>query len=353
MEDYYMLFFMNDYSEGAHPRIIEAITKTNNVKQIGYGLDEFCKEAKVLLKKRINRKDVDIHFIPAGTLTNLIAISSFLKPYEAVITSKLGHIAVHETGAIEATGHRLIEVASTDGIIRPEQIDEVMLMHVDEHMVLPRLVYISNATEMGTIYDKEALIKLREKCDEYDLLLYIDGARLGNAITCKSSNLTLNDIANLSDAFYIGGTKNGILFGEALVICNPSLKPYIRYSIKQKGGLLAKGRLLGIQFTELFKDDLYFDLSIHTNKMADMLKNGIINLGYKLVTEPSTNLIFTILPNQINDELKEVCHYEAEFPHDLASVEARFVTSWATTEEDVHELLKYLKLLKEKYSEFF
>jgi len=341
-----MLFFMNDYSEGAHPNIIEALKRTNFEKHVGYGLDEYCEEAATLIKQKLECNDVDIHFLSAGTQTNIIAISSFLRPHEAVISTQMGHISVHETGAIEATGHKIIEVPSVDGILKPEQIDKVMSEHLDEHMVLPKLVYISNATEMGTIYSKGMLKALRIKCDEYGLYLYMDGARLGNALTCEITDLTLKDITALTDAFYIGGTKNGILFGEALVISNPNLKGYLRYLIKQKGGLLAKGRLLGLQFIELFKDDLYFELSRHTNEMAALLKNGIKNLGFQLVTEPSTNLIFTILPNKIHEELSKVCLYEAELPHDEFSMEARFVTSWNTKEEDITELLKHLSSIK-------
>lgn len=344
-----MLFFRNDYSEGAHPNILEALSRTNFHQQVGYGLDDYCKEATTLIHKALENEQVDVHFIPAGTLTNLIAISSFLRPYEAVIATKLGHIAVHETGAIEATGHKVIEMPCVDGILTPEMIDAAMAEHLDEHMVKPKLVYISNATEMGTLYTKEMLKALRQKCDAYDLYLYMDGARLATALASGDSDLTLKDITELTDAFYIGGTKMGILFGEALIICNPLLKPYIRYAIKQRGGLLAKGRLLGIQFIELFKDGLIDTLAKHTNQMAILLKEGIKDLGFKLVAEPSTNLIFTILPNKIHEELQTLCQYEAEVPHDAHHIEARFVTSWATKEEDVHQLLALLKTLKEKH----
>jgi len=341
-----MLFFMNDYSEGAHPRVLEALVKTNEVKQVGYGLDDYCKEAINLIKSKVGDTDIDVHLLPAGTLTNLIAIASFLRPYEAVISTRLGHIAVHETGAIEATGHKVIEVDSNDGILRPEDIEKVVSEHVDEHMVLPRLVYISNATEMGTIYSKDMLVKIREKCDEHGLLLYLDGARLANALTCNDADLPLNDISELTDAFYIGGTKNGMLFGEALIISNEDLKKNIRFMIKQRGGLLAKGRLLGIQFIEMFKDDLYFDLARHTNAMAHKLKEGIKALDYELIVEPSTNLIFTKLPNHVHKVLSKECYYEAELPFDKDHMEARFVTSWATDETSIDVLLNRLKELK-------
>ncbi|MDY0236900.1 MAG: aminotransferase class I/II-fold pyridoxal phosphate-dependent enzyme [Gudongella sp.] len=337
-----MLYFMNDYSEGAHPRIIEALAKTNMEQHVGYGLDNYCENAKKLIQKRIGKLDADIHLLVAGTQTNTIAISSFLRPYEAVISTELGHIAVHETGAIEATGHKIIEMPSEDGLLKPEQIDKACNSHVGEHMVLPSLVYISNATEMGSIYKKAQLESIRKKCDEHGLYLYLDGARLANALTCDDNDLTIEDIAELTDAFYIGGTKNGILFGEALVITNPELKHHMRYAIKQRGGMLAKGRLLGIQFEELFKDDLYFELSKHTNEMSKLLRSGIKQLGYELVTESSTNLTFVVLPNHIHEELSKLCFYEAEQPYDENNMEARFVTSWATPKEDIEKLIKLL-----------
>ena len=337
---------MNDYSEGAHPRIIEALTETNMEQHVGYGLDDYCENAKELIQKRIGQLDADVHLLVAGTQTNIIAISSFLRPYEAVISTELGHIAVHETGAIEATGHKIIEMPSGDGLLKPEDIDKACNSHVDEHMVLPRLVYISNATEMGSIYTKAQLEAIRKKCDEHGLYLYLDGARLANALTCDDNDLTIEAIADLTDAFYIGGTKNGMLFGEALVITNPELKPYMRHTIKQRGGLLAKGRLLGIQFKEIFKDDLFFELAKHTNEMSKLLRSGISKLGYKFVTKSSTNLTFVVLPNHIHEELSKHCYYEAEQPFDKNNMEARFVTSWATPKEDVEKLIELLAGLK-------
>lgn len=342
-----MLYFMNDYSEGAHEKVLEALIKTNKEQHVGYGVDEITKEATDLIKKRMNRLDADVHLLVTGTQTNTIAIAHFLRPYEAVIATELGHVSVHETGAIEATGHKIIEMPSTDGLMTPEMIEAAVLKHADEHWVLPRLVYISNATETGTIYTKAALEALRNICDQHGLYLYLDGARLANALTCKDNDLSLEDVANLTDAFSIGGTKNGILFGEALVITNEKLKENMRFSIKQRGALLAKGRLLGVQFKALFENDLYFEMAKHTNEMAVLLKEGVLELGYKLMTNPSTNLIFTILPNSIHEKLSKVCYYEAEHPYDENHMEARFVTSWATPKEDVLELLRLLKELKD------
>jgi threonine aldolase len=339
---------MNDYSEGAHPRIMEALMATNMEQHVGYGVDAHCENAMALIKKRIGQPDADVHLLVAGTQTNTIALSAFLRPYEAVISTDLGHISCHETGAIEATGHKIIEMPSQDGLLKPEDVEKACNAHVDEHMVLPRVVYISNATETGSIYSKAQLQALRKVCDERGLYLYLDGARLANALTCDDNDLTIEDIAALTDAFYIGGTKNGILFGEALVIINPALKSHMRYNIKQRGGMLAKGRLLGIQFEELFKDDFYFELSKHTNDMSKLLRSGIKALGYEFVTPSSTNLTFVILPNPIHAELSKKCYYEAEKPYDADNMEARFVTSWATPKEDVEKLLQLLAELKDR-----
>ncbi len=341
-----MLYFMNDYSEGAHQKVMEALIKTNMEQHVGYGVDEITAEAAALIQKKIGRPDADVHFLVTGTQTNMIAIAHFLRPYEAVIATDLGHISVHETGAIEASGHKVIEMETKDGLLTTEMIDAVILKHADEHWVLPKLVYISNATETGTIYTKSMLEDLRKACDKYGLYLYLDGARLANALTCEDNDMTIGDVANLTDAFTIGGTKNGILFGEALVVNNSKLKENMRFSIKQRGALLAKGRLLGVQFKALFEDDLYFDMARHTNEMAVLLKKGVLELGYKLMTNPSTNLIFTILPNEIHEKLSKLCYYEAEHPYDENHMEARFVTSWATPKEDVLELLRLLKELK-------
>ncbi len=341
-----MLYFMNDYSEGAHEKVLDAIIQTNMDQHVGYGVDEITKDAIKLIKKRIDREDADVHFLVSGTQTNTIAIAHFLRPYEAVIATDLGHISVHETGAIEATGHKIIEMETRDGLLTPEMIEKAILKHADEHWVLPRMVYISNATETGTIYKREMLETLRETCNKHGLYLYLDGARLANALTCDDNDMTIEDVANLTDAFTVGGTKNGILFGEALVVTNNHLKEHMRFSIKQRGGLLAKGRLLGVQFKALFENDLYFDIAKHTNQMAKILKEGILELGYEFVTDSSTNLIFTILPNEIHKELSKVCYYEAEHAYDENNMEARFVTSWATPKEDVLELLKLLKTLK-------
>ncbi|NMF04114.1 threonine aldolase family protein [Clostridium beijerinckii] len=339
-----MYSFKNDYSEGAHSRILNALVETNLEQTDGYGTDQYTERSVDLLKKKIDREDVDIHLLVGGTQVNLTAISAFLRPHQAAIGADTSHINCHETGAIEATGHKVITMRTNDGKLTPNLVQNVVDSHSDEHMVQPKLVYISNSTELGTLYTKAELIDLHDCCKRNKLLLYLDGARLGSALVAEESDLTLADIAKLVDAFYIGGTKNGALFGEALVICNDELKEDFRYFIKQKGGLLAKGRLLGIQFEELFKDDLYFELAKHANKMALMLKAAIVDEGYKFLTESFTNQQFPILPNNLIEKLSEKYSFNIERIIDSNYTAIRLVTSWATKEENVLEFIEDLHL---------
>ncbi|WP_270566127.1 threonine aldolase family protein [Clostridium beijerinckii] len=339
-----MYSFKNDYSEGAHSRILNALVETNLEQTDGYGTDQYTERSVNLLKKKIDREDVDIHLLVGGTQVNLTAISAFLRPHQAAIGADTSHINCHETGAIEATGHKVITMRTNDGKLTPNLVQNVVDSHSDEHMVQPKLVYISNSTELGTLYTKAELIDLHDCCKRNKLLLYLDGARLGSALVAEESDLTLADIAKLVDAFYIGGTKNGALFGEALVICNDELKEDFRYFIKQKGGLLAKGRLLGIQFEELFRDDLYFELAKHANKMALMLKAAIVDEGYKFLTESFTNQQFPILPNNLIEKLSEKYSFNIERIIDSNYTAIRLVTSWATKEENILEFIEDLHL---------
>lgn len=341
-----MYSFKNDYSEGAHPRILEALNNYNLQQSEGYGEDEFTAKAIKLIKKKIRREDVDIHFLVGGTQTNLIAISAFLRPHEAAIAAKTGHILVHETGAIEATGHKVISVDVEDGKLTRRHIEKVLEEHTDEHMVKPKLVYISNSTEIGTIYKKEELEELSQVCKEHDLYLYLDGARLGSALCSKENNMEIYELAQLVDAFYIGGTKGGALMGEALVICKDSLKMDFRYHIKQKGALLAKGRLLGIQFEELFKDNLYFDLAGHANNMAVILKEGIEGLGYNFMIDSPSNQIFPIFSNGLIKKLEEKYLFIIWEKIDEENSAIRLVTSWATDKEKVLEFISDIKSYK-------
>ncbi|MGL1892522.1 MAG: aminotransferase class I/II-fold pyridoxal phosphate-dependent enzyme [Spirochaetaceae bacterium] len=338
-----MISFKNDYSDGGHPDIIKALGESFNNQQDGYGEDIYTAQAIKLLKDKIGSDDVDIHFIAGGTLTNLLTISSFLRPHEAVISPKSGHIYVHETGAIEATGHKVFPIETTNGKISPEQVESVVIEHHFEHMVKPKLVYISQSTEIGTIYSKAELIELRKICDRLDLYLFVDGARLGSALTSKKNDLTLTDFVELTDAFYIGGTKNGAMLGEALVISNNYLKKDFRYLIKQKGAMLAKGRILGIQFLTLFKNDLYFDLARHANIMAKKLQDEIIKLGLEVQFKSYTNQIFPILPNKIISRLEKHFGFYIWSKIDDKKSSIRLVTSWITDEKDVDKFISDLK----------
>lgn len=340
-----MYSFKNDYSEGAHERIINALVKTNYEQTEGYGTDYYTEKAKDLLKNKMCREDVDIHLLAGGTQVNLTAISAFLRPHQAVIGADTSHINCHETGAIEATGHKVIAVKTEDGKLTPALIQKVVDEHTDEHMVQPKLVYISDSTELGTLYTKSELMDLCKYCGENNLLLYLDGARLGSALVAEENDLKLDDIAKLVDAFYIGGTKNGALFGEALIICNNALKEDFRYFIKQKGGLLAKGRLLGIQFEELFKDSLYFELAKHANKMAILLKNALREKGYEFLTNSYTNQQFPILPKEVVAKLSEKYSFNIERVIDENNIAIRLVTSWATNEAGVLEFINYLQTI--------
>ncbi|MDF2606776.1 MAG: threonine aldolase [Bacillales bacterium] len=340
-----MYSFKNDYSEGAHPAILTALVKSNLEQSDGYGKDSYTGKAVALLKEKIKRDNIDIHLLVGGTQTNLTSISAFLRPHEAAISADTGHINTHETGAIEATGHKVISVVVNDGKLNTSHVQSVLDSHTDEHMVKPKLVYISNPTEIGTIYNKSELEELSNFCKEKNLILFVDGARLGSALSSAANDLTLADLGRLTDAFYIGGTKNGALFGEALVICNDSLKEDFRFLIKQKGALLAKGRVLGIQFLELFKDDLFFDLASHANEMASRLDEGIRSMGYKFLIDSPSNQIFPILPNEVIEKLCQKYSFMIWTDFDNGQSAIRLVTSWATREDAVSAFIEDLQSL--------
>lgn len=338
-----MYSFKNDYSDGGHPEILKIMSETAGFQDEGYGEDSYSEKARALLKDQIGSEEADIHFIVGGTLTNLVAISAFLRPHEAVISAESGHIYVHETGAVEATGHKVFPLNSDDGKIVPHKVRMVVQEHHFEHMVKPRLLYISQSTEVGTIYSLEELKELRELCDELGLLLYLDGARLGSALCSAKSDMSLKDIAALCDAFYIGGTKNGALFGEAMVICNDTLKSDFRYLMKQRGAILAKGRILGQQFQALFQDGLFFELAEHANKMAAKLQKGIKEAGHELKFTSYTNQIFPILPERIVSELEEKYHFYRWEESDEGMITVRLICSWQTEEKYVDSFIDDLK----------
>ena len=346
-EEIQMIRFNCDYHEGAHPRIMDALVNTNMVQTIGYGEDEYCAAAKEAIKKVCKCEDAALHFLVGGTQSNMTVIASILRPHQAVLSVKEGHINVHETGAIESTGHKVMVIEGKDGKITGDQIREQYNLHwgdgAHEHVTQPKMVYISNPTELGTLYNKAELADIRKACDECNFYLFLDGARLGYGLMSEDYDVTIDYLAEICDVFYIGGTKVGAMFGEAIVIPNKALQEDFRYIIKQKGGMLAKGRLLGIQFLELFKDGLYFEISAHAIKMAKILKEGLAELGYKFYADSKTNQQFVIVPNVKLEEIKEKYGYEYQKPYDENSSVVRFCTSWATKEENVRMLLEDMK----------
>ncbi|WP_343759957.1 threonine aldolase family protein [Clostridium oceanicum] len=340
-----MYSFKNDYSESCHPDILKSLAKINMQQEEGYGYDSHTINAISKIRKLLGDKNAYIHFISGGTQANLIVISAFLKPHEACVCANTGHIATHETGAIEYTGHKIITVTSKNGKLTPEQIEKAITPYNCEHFVKPKLVYISNATEIGTVYTKEELKNLNEYCKSKGLILFADGARLGSALSVKEANLTLKDMYDFTDAFYIGGTKNGALLGEAIVIRNEALRDGFKYNVKQKGGLLAKGQVLGIQFETLFKDNLYFDLANHANEMAKLITKGLKEAGIKFLTESLSNQIFPILKNEVIEKLEKKFGFYIWEKVDENYSSIRLVTSWATKKEEVLKLIEEIKKL--------
>ena len=336
-----MYFFRNDYSEGALPQVLDALNQTNDLSTVGYGLDHFCAEAASSIRRRFACPDAAVHFLMGGTQVNLTAISALLRPWEAVIAASSGHIAVHETGAVEATGHKVCTVPSGDGKLRPEQIRAVCAAHTDEHMVLPKLVYVSASPELGTVYPRRELEALSETCRALGLALYLDGARL--AVALDASDVRPEDLPALCDAFYIGGTKNGLLFGEALVVVREAWKSNFRHAVKQRGGMLAKGRLLGVQFQALLQDDLWLRSAAHANAMAARIRDGLSGLGIPVAADSPTNQLFPILPNAKYEALARGFSFEVWDRPDPEHTTVRFVTSWATTGEAVDALLDALR----------
>lgn len=338
-----MIHFRNDYSAGAHPSVLDALTKTNLELTAGYGCDPYCQSAIELIRRLCNAPCAEVHFLVGGTQVNKTLIASALRPYEAVIAAHTGHICVHEAGAIENNGHKIIHCPSPDGKVTPEMIRTVMETHSSEHMVAPRLVYISNTTEVGTVYTREELSSLHIACDKYGLLLYCDGARLGSAMTIKGADTTFADYAAFCDAFTIGGTKNGLLFGEALVITDLSLCTGFRHCMKQQGAILAKGRLLGVQFEAVLRDGLYLELAAHANRLAERISKGLAEMNIPLLAQSPSNQVFPILPNHVVEKLQSEFTFEIQEPIDDTHTCIRFVTAWCSTEEDVSALLSAIK----------
>lgn len=338
-----MILFNSDYTEGAHPRILKKLMETNLEQTPGYGEDAYCEAAREAIRKVCDAPEADVHFLVGGTQANFTVISSALKPYQGVLCADTGHINVHETGAVEACGHKVLALPGKDGKITAEQIRNAHDLHWSdeshEHIAQPKMVYISHPTELGTLYTKGELEEIGRVCRECGLYLFLDGARLGYGLMAPGTDVTIADIAKICDVFYIGGTKVGALFGEAVVIMNPQLKPDFRYCIKQKGGMLAKGRLLGIQFLELFRDGLYFEIAKHAIDMAMILKEGLKEKGYSFFMDSVTNQQFIMIEDEKLEKIREKYGVTYQQRYDETHSVIRLCTSWATTEENVRAFL--------------
>lgn len=334
--------FKNDYSEGAHPKILELLIQSNLQQEAGYGEDSLSTNAKKFIKCYIENPEAEVHFVAGGTQANLLVIGHLLKPYESVIAADTGHIEVHETGAIENTGHKINVIRNDEGKITVKGIESILKIHTDNHMVKPAMVYLSQSTELGSIYSKTELTEISNFCRTNNLKLFIDGARLAMALTSTHNDVSLSDLARLTDVFYIGATKNGGLLGEAIVFNNPKLADGFSYYLKQKGALMAKGRLLGAQFYALFEDQLFFELGKHANIMATKLAYALKERGYKFAINPVSNQIFPILPIEKTEELLKKYEFyiweQLEYNQEIV----RLVTSWATKESEIDQFISDL-----------
>ncbi len=341
-----MLYFVNDYSEGAHPEVLKRLIETNMEKLSGYGEDGYSASAKEKIKKACGKPDAKVYFITGGTQTNQVVIDSVLKGYEGVISAQTGHINIHEAGAVEYSGHKVIPLPQKEGKISANDLSSYLRdFYADpshEHMAIPGMVYISHPTEYGTLYTKNELTTLSCVCREYDIPLFLDGARLGYGIMSDASDLSLKDIADLCDVFYIGGTKVGALCGEAVVFTGKHAPKYFMTSVKQHGAMLAKGRLLGVQFDALFTDDLYFKASRNAIDAAEALRRIFKEKGYRFFLETPTNQLFIVLENKVMEKLKESVAFSFWEKYDEQHTVVRFATSWATTSEDVEALGRIL-----------
>lgn len=341
-----MVSFESDYIAGAHPQIIKRLTETNLECLPGYGTDKYCESAKEKIKAACECEKADVEFLVGGTQTNSVIISTMLKDYEGVVAAKTGHVSIHEAGAIEYSGHKVLEIPQSNGKISPDVLDGyIATFYSDanhEHMVFPGMVYLSHPTEYGTLYSKKELEDIAAVCHKYKLPLFLDGARLGYGLMSRDSDMTLKDIAHICDVFYIGGTKVGALCGEAVVFTKENKPKHFMNSIKKRGALLAKGRLLGIQFDTLFTDDLYFKISHHAIDMAEKMKEIFAAKGYKFYLESPTNQQFIILDNERMENLKKHVAFSFWEKLDDTHTVVRFATSWSTTDKDLNALKEAL-----------
>jgi len=341
-----MLIFENDYARGAHEKIMERLLVTNREATTGYGTDDYCKLAKEKIKKVCNCPNAEVFFLVGGTQTNQIVTDTVLHDVEGVVAATTGHVSVHEAGAIEYTGHKVLTLPSVDGKLKAEDLQELMEAFLQdeshEHMVYPGMVYISHPTELGTLYSKAELEQIRKVCDRYKLPLYLDGARLAYGLMSYETDVTMEDIAKICDIFYIGGTKVGALFGEAVVFTKNNVPKHFFTSIKQHGALLAKGRLLGLQFDTLFTDDLYYEIGRHAIDYAEKMKAFFTEKGYEFYMDSHTNQQFILLENEKMNALKKQAQFTVWGPYDENKTIVRFVTDWATTDEDLEKLREIL-----------
>lgn len=342
-----MYRFACDYAEGCHPRILKALTQTNFEQTVGYGCDPYCDTARDLLRKAANAPEADVHFLVGGTQANATVISALLRPHQGVLCAETGHINAHESGAVEATGHKVLALPSENGKITAKQVEEYVNTHYadanHEHTVQPGMVYISHPTENGTLYTKQELFDLSRVCRAYHLPLYLDGARLAYALTAGCNDLTLEDLAAKCDVICVGGTKCGALFGEAVMILRPQWKADFRYLIKQRGGMLAKGRLLGLQFLTLFSDGLYTEIAQNANRQAEKIRDALKKNGFPLLYDACANQIFTVFSNDILAFLQEKYTFDLWGKPDEDHSIVRICTSWATDEEAVRDLIESIK----------
>jgi threonine aldolase len=341
-----MIYFDTDYMAGAHPKVMERLMQTNTEQTVGYGSDHYTQRAKELVKQACSAPDARVYFLVGGTQTNSTVIDGVLERHEGVLAAESGHISVHESGAIEATGHKVLTLPSYDGKVKAADVRNfIKNFYSDdtyEHMVAPGMLYISFPTEYGTLYSLKELEDLSEACHGAGIPLFIDGARLGYGLIAKENDVTLADIARLSDVFYIGGTKVGALFGEAVVITNPDLLKHPVPLIKQHGALMAKGRLLGVQFETLFTDGLYYEISREVVQKAVRLKDAFVTKGYTVEVDSPTNQQFFRLPNDVVDKLKENVSFEMWGPRGETESVVRFVTGWTTTDAEIDKLIEYI-----------
>lgn len=343
-----MISFRSDYSQGAHPQVLEALAATNLEHTDGYGLDPHCERAAQLVREMAEAPEAAVHLMVGGTPCNITVIAAALRPYESVICARTGHAYFHETGAIEATGHRVLAVDGVDGKLTPVGIERALEEFQDEHTPLPRMVYVSQPTELGTLYSRSEMRALAESCRRNGLLLYVDGARMACALAAPDNDLGLPELARLADAFYLGGTKSGALLGEALVIMDPAIDDHFRWMIKRQGGLLAKGRLIGVQFEALLEggpDSLYLEIGAHCDRLATRLRTGLESLGVSFEGRSTTNQVFPILPADVVHALEEEFFFYEWAPEREGAIPIRLVTGWGTQAEEVDAFLDRCRVL--------